>query len=103
MNTMTAFEQTSGLATAARDEHIVNYIAGALAYTTSCAEISIVIVAFLTWLVYDIALTADSEVIIAYYGLDDTESDCCRYRSIYYESWSYHQTDPLGTIVLTPD
>jgi hypothetical protein len=45
-----------------------------------------VTVASLTWLVYDIALTADAEVRITYTGIVNTKPDYHRYRSTYYES-----------------
>jgi hypothetical protein len=70
MNTMAAPAEISGLATKSKEEFIIiNYIAGTLAFTILCAQISVATIASLTWPVYDVVLTANAEVRIAYYGL----------------------------------
>jgi hypothetical protein len=70
---MASSAEISGLKTASREDRIANYITGMLLYTILCAQISVMTAVSLTWLVYDIALTADTEVRLIYSGLVDAK------------------------------
>jgi hypothetical protein len=59
---MATSAENFGMMTALQDLHIMSYIAGALPCSISSSITLAVAVASLTWLVYDIALTADAEV-----------------------------------------
>jgi hypothetical protein len=70
---MASSAEIAGLTTASREDRIANYITGVLLYTFLCAQISVMTAVSLTWLVYDIALTADTEVRFIFSGLLDAE------------------------------
>jgi hypothetical protein len=66
-------ELLSNLTAASRGDQIVTCIAGVLPHIISYTHMLMVTVACLTWLVYDMILTADAEVRPAYIGPADTE------------------------------